>query len=463
VNTRCYATGGTTLAEVWPEPNALAKTLGVNNQEACKTHNLLKVTRYLFRWTGEPAYADYYERALINGIWGTQRADNGQFIYYLPLATGLRKQWGTPYDSFWCCYGTGVESFAKLGDSIYFHDVTDLWVNLFVASTVTWRQKGVRLEQVTAFPDEEGTRLVVHAEKPTRFGLRLRVPYWARQGVAIRVNGEPIEVAAKPGSYARLEREWREGDRVELGLPMALHTAPMPDDPELVAVMYGPVVLAGLDPDPAVYVLGNPATPGEWVRKTDGAPLTFTMAVGQGLTMVPIYRVMDEPYGVYWTVTAHGSPRHQAILAAEAARKAREARIVDRVIVGNAESEQAHNLQGEKHGAGPYGVRHWRHAPDGWFAWDLKVPADSATVLCCTYWGSDVPPRTFDVLVAGEKLATQQLNQNRPGEFFEVEYPIPEALIRGKDRVAVRFQAHPGNTAGGVFDCAILRAAQGKP
>jgi len=459
VNTRCYATGGTTLAEVWPEPNALAQTLGVNNHECCKTHNLLKVTRYLFRWTGDPTYADYYERAFVNGILGTQRLDNGQFIYYLPLATGLRKQWGTAYDSFWCCYGTGVESFAKLGDSIFFHDDTDLWVGLFIAATVTWREKDLRLEQLTAFPEEEGTHLVVHAARPTRFGLRVRIPYWAGQGTAVRVNGEPVAAAAAPGAFMRIEREWRDGDRVDVSLPMALHAAPMPDDPEVVAVMYGPVVLAGLDPDPAAYVVGDPADPGSWVQKVEGSPLTFRMKAGLGMTMVPIYRVIDEAYGVYWTVTPEGSPKQKAFLAQEAARKEREARTVDRVEVGNDESEKAHNLQGEKHAAGPYGVRHWRHAPDGWFAWDLKVPADAPAVLCCTYWGSDVPPRTFDILVAGEKVATQKLNQDKPGQFFEVEYALPEALTRGKERVTVRFQALPGNTAGGVFGCSVLRAA----
>lgn len=460
VGTRCYATGGTTLAEVWPEPNALADTLGANNQESCKTHNLLKVTRYLLRWTGDVVYADYYERAFFNGILGTQRLDNGQFLYYLPLASGLRKQWGTPYDSFWCCYGTGIESFAKLGDSIYFHDGGDLWVNLFIASTVIWRDRGVRVEQVTAFPEEEGTTLIIHAPGPARFGLRVRVPSWVREGASLRVNGTPAGVSA-PGAWARLEREWRDGDRVEVSLPMGLHAAPMPDDPELVAVMYGPLVLAGIEPPAGAVVLGDPADPAAWVRRVEGAALRFRLDLGGGVTMIPLNQVVDEPYGVYWTVTREGSPRHRELLAQEAARRERDARTVDRVVVGDPESERAHGLQGQNHAAGPFGAGHWRHAPDGWFSWDLRLPEDGPAVLSCTYWGSDVPPRTFDILAAGEKIATQQLDRDRPGRFFDVEYPLPEALTRGRDRITVRFQAHAGNTAGGVFDCRVLRAAPG--
>ena len=463
MNTRTYATGGTTLAEVWGEPNALAATLGVNNQECCKTHNLLKVTRSLIRWTADPTYADYYERAFFNGILGTQRADTGQMLYYVPLASGLSKQWGTPYDSFWCCYGTGVETFAKLGDSLFFHDADSPTVNLFVAATVAWRERGLRLEQVTRFPEEEGTTLVLHLDQPATFALKVRIPYWVNPGATVQINGQAQTVAAKPGSYLRLQRTWSDGDRVEVRLPMALHAAPMPDDPELVAAMYGPLVLAGLNPAPGTCVFADPTDPAQWLEKLPDGPLRF-QTTDKGptppLRLIPWYQVVDEPYGVYWIVTREGSVKHQAILAEAEVRRQREARTVDRVLVGNEESERQHKLQGEKHAAGPHGDRHWRHAPDGWFGWDLQVLPDAPMVLCCTYWGSDVPPRTFDVLVGGEKIATQQLNSDRPGSYIDIEYAIPEALTRGKTAVAVRFQAHPGNTAGGVFGCAILRPAK---
>jgi hypothetical protein len=204
--------------------------------------------------------------------------------------------------------------------------------------------------------------------------------------------------------------------------------------------------------------LADATKPETWVRKLDDGPLSFEMQTSAGpLHMIPWYEVIDQPYGVYWVVTPEGSPKHQALQAAEQARREREARIYDRVEVGDETSEREHNLQGEKMGVGPYGGKHWRHAPDGWFSWDLKVLPDQANTLVCEYWGSDVPPRTFDILVNGTLIATQSLNRDRPNEFFEVEYPLPAELTQGKTTVTVRFQAHAGHTAGGVFDCAMLK------
>jgi len=287
----------------------------------------------------------------------------------------------------------------------------------------------------------------------------VHVPYWATDGVRVSVNGKQLATEAKPTSYLRIEREWNDGDRVEVQMPFALYAAPMPDDPELVAIMYGPVVLAGIDAPADGYVLADPTRPETWVTKTDEGPLTFAADVqGATVKLIPWYQVLDERYGVYWRVTPEGSERHRAILAAEEARKQREARFVDRVRVGDPESERAHNLQGERMGDGPFQRgHHWRHAPEGWFSWDLKVLPDRPMTLVCEYWGSDVPPRTFDIRIDEQPLATQALDRNRPNEFFEVEYAIPPELTRGKDKVTVRFQAHPGNTAGGVFDCGILR------
>lgn len=461
VKTRAYATGGTTLAEVWPEPNALAHTLGSNNQECCKTHNMLKVTRYLIRWTADPVYADYYEKAFFNGILGTQRADTGMLIYYVPLATGFTKQWGAPYDSFWCCYGTGIESFAKLGDSIYFHDDQALYVNLYIASTVNWKEKGLRLEQRTQFPEEEGSSFIFHLEQPSTIGLNLHVPYWATRGLTVKVNGRQTKAEAKPTSYLRIAREWKDGDRVVVAMPMSLHVAPMPDDPELVAIMYGPLVLAGLT-DHTAYFVGDPTAPDTWLKRVSDSPLTFRTA-GQttDMSFVPLYRVIDEPYGVYFVATPEGSERYKRLVAEEEARRQREARVVDRVIIGDEASEKAHSLMGANTASGGAFGRHWRHCGSGgYFSYDLKVEAKGQMTLLATYWGSDVPPRKFDILVQGKVVATQELNRNRPDEFFDVEYPIPRELTEGQEHVTVRFQPHEGNTGGGVFGLAVLRPVQ---
>lgn len=456
VSERSYCTGGSTSGEVWPLPGHLAGTLGTTNQETCTTYNMLKLTRHLLAWDPQARYGDFYELALFNGILGTQNPD-GMLLYYLPLESGHRKSWGTALDSFWCCTGTGVENFSKLGDSIWFHDATGVWLNLFIASTVDWTERGVRLEQQTRFPDEPRTTVTVRADAPTRFTLHLRIPAWAAGDVALTVNGEAV--AAEPGTWCGLEREWRDGDRVELTVPMALEPVPMPDDPELLGVRYGPIVLAGLT-DRHHLILADPADPTSWLEPVPGDSLAFrTKGIEPVVDLIPLHRIVDEAYAVYWTVTPAGSPTHQAHLAEEAAAAARRARIIDEAIPNNAESEQAHAVTGERTGSGPLNRRGWRHATDGgWFSYRLRVTPDAPVILSLTYWGSDAGARTFDVLVDGELVETRTLSNTLPGKFFEVEIPLSTELTRGKEQITVRFQAHPGNFAGGVFGVATMRA-----
>lgn len=460
VNARTYATGGTSNAEHWPEPGRLAATLSIQNQESCTSYNMLKVTRHLIQWTAEPQYAEYYERTYFNSILGTQRCSDGMLAYFTPLACGSKKVFGTPNDAFWCCYGTGIESFSKLGDSIYFHDGKGIWVNLFVASEVHWKERGVRLEQRTRFPEEESTTFVWHVEHPTKLALRFLVPYWVGAGFEVRVNGRRVEVRRQPSSYASLKRAWKDGDTVQIMLPMYLHAAPMPDDPELLALLYGPLVLAGLTERP-VYFLADTAEPDAWIRPVEGKPLMFhTVGQPADVTFVPLNRVIEEAYGVYFVVTKRGSQRHLALQAADEARRRLEARVVDRVAPMDESAEKSHNLQGENTQAGAYMDKTWRHAHNGWFSWDLDVLPNAPMTVLCTYWGDDVPPRTFDIMVDGATIATQSLNRNKPGEFFTVEYAVPAEITRGKSKVTVRFQAHENNTAGGVFECVVLKPGE---
>ena len=157
---RSYCTGGTSNGEGWrSDPGKLSNELSNFTQECCCTYNMLKLTRQLFSWTADPRTADYYERALFNGILGTLNPADGMTMYYVPLASGWWKQFGRPLEAFWCCTGTGVESFSKLGDSIYFHDSGGLYVNLYIASELDWREKNVRVIQETGFPEQAGTSL----------------------------------------------------------------------------------------------------------------------------------------------------------------------------------------------------------------------------------------------------------------------------------------------------------------
>ena len=166
-------------------------------------------------------------------------------LYYCPLRPGAWKSFSTPDDSFWCCVGTGMENHTKYGDTIYFHDDRSLLVNLFIPSEVTWAEKGLAVRQETRFPEEDTTHLTMTAKPPVRVALKVRYPGWARSGMTVTVNGQRAPIQATPGSYVTIDREWKSGDRVDVQLPMSLHTEAMPDDPKMIAVMYGPIVLAG--------------------------------------------------------------------------------------------------------------------------------------------------------------------------------------------------------------------------
>ena len=242
---RAYCTGGSSNGESWnTPPGVLAHELSGYTEESCVTYNMQKLTRLLFSWSADPGLADYYERTLYNGILGVQHPADGNKLYYLPLESGYWKLFGSPLHDFWCCTGSMAESFAKLGDSIYFHDGAGVYLNLFIASELVWAERELRLVLDTQFPLEDTLRLSVRTARPQRLRVRVRVPYWTAGGAA-QLNGEPLPDFAAPGSYFQLERRWRDGDELMVRLPMHLHLAHMPDDSSLQAVMYGPLVLAG--------------------------------------------------------------------------------------------------------------------------------------------------------------------------------------------------------------------------
>ena len=486
VNHRSYVTGGTSNYEGWrTDPDVLAAELSNASHETCVTYNMLRLTRQLFTWSPDPRLADYYERALLNGILPTQDPSTAMVMYYVPMESGWYKTFCTPDDSFWCCTGTGVENHAKYGDSIYFHDDETLYVNLFVASELHWPERRLTLRQETAFPEEQGATLVLNSPDDVDLELRIRVPYWATKGVSVKINGEAREVEVHPGSYLSLGRTWRSGDTISLEMPMSLHLWRMPDDPGLAAILFGPVVLAGELPTEDLtkekvygpyHPDGKPASApdliptGEgledWIRPVAGRPLTF-QTVGAGrpgdLTLLPFYELFGKRYALYWRLFAEEewievNATRRARAAEEAARKkAVEKRLVDRVAVGEDESEKQHNLQSEKSESGELRGERWRHAVEGgWFSYDLLVLPDTPMVLVGRYWGSETG-RTFDILVEGTKIATQTVNVNFPGDFFEVDYKIPLELTRGKARVTVRFQAPPDGAAGGLYSLVMLR------
>lgn len=325
---RAYVTGGTSNGEGWlAQPRQLASELKRSSAtaECCCAYNMMKLTRQLYSWSGDPRYFDYYERTMLNHRLGTIQPESGHTQYYLSLTPGAWKTFNNEDQCFWCCTGTGVEEFSKLNDSIYWRDNDGLYVNLFIPSELNWAEKGFRLRQDTRFPEVANTALIVSVDEPVQLAMRLRIPEWLKSGASVKINGKPVEAMASPGSYLTLSRTWKNGDRVEMELPMHLHIEAMPDDPKMQAILYGPVVLAGdlgsegltdqmiegpnapqirrLPLEIPTFKAGS-VDPNSWV-KAGAKPLEFyTDGQHKNVTLVPINSIFGKRYSVYWQVSS---------------------------------------------------------------------------------------------------------------------------------------------------------------
>ncbi len=480
---RSYVIGGNTDGESFFPVEDFSKHLGPSTTETCNTYNMLKLTRHLFRLAPSAGTMDFYERGLFNHILASQDPATGMMCYYVPLKPGAFKTYSTPDASFWCCVGTGMENHGKYGDTIYFHDAGSLYVNLFIASELTWKDKGLVVRQETRFPESDSTRLTFTSPSPVHLAVKVRYPSWAQAGMTLSVNGRIVPVAGAPGSYVTVEREWTSGDTIDVRVPMGLHLEAMPDNPKVVALLYGPIVLAGdlgkegLDDGrrygPSAPQLGRIRTPaipafiGEvkdivgHVRTAPGAPLTFqTVGLGQprDVTLIPFYKASDDRYTVYWNVYSptEWQAKKAEGAAVESRRKELETRTIDAVVVDDPRSEQGHAFAGEHTNEGYVEGRKWRDARNGWMSYVLAVVPDQPVTLVCTFRGSEGRRRVFDILVDGEKVATHALEYH-PTELFDLEFPLPEALTRGKARVTVRIQSLPDAATGGLVDMRTVR------
>ncbi len=318
---RSFCTGGTSNFELWrSDPGVLSTQLSPQTAEDCCVYNMMKLTRHLFAWSPQAHYMDYYERVLFNHRMGTIDPETGTTVYYLPHGNGYSKIYAKPFDSFWGCSGTGAEEFAKLPDTIYFHDNNSLFVNLYITSDVNWTEKGIRITQQTSFPEEQGTTLMISAAKPIDVVLKLRVPYWAKNG-SVKVNGRPLPAFADASSYLVLRGPWKNGDRIELSLPMSLHVSPMPDKESLQAAMYGPLVLAARfeeeprekwyrhftseekqEPSPTLQFKGKLDDPASWLEPASGKLAFRAVSQNQTVAFVPLSSIVHERYSVYQAI-----------------------------------------------------------------------------------------------------------------------------------------------------------------
>jgi len=463
-----YVIGGNADREYFPEPRTISRHITEQTCESCNTYNMLKLTRHLYGWRPEARLFDYYERAHLNHILAQQDPETGMFAYMVPLMSGSHRTFSSPFDDFWCCVGSGMESHAKHGESIYWQGDDTLIVNLFIPSQLEWRERGAVISLDTDYPYGEEVNLsIASIGQPSSFAVAMRIPGWC-EGASLTVNGQAHPAEASDG-YAIVRRTWARGDRITLSLPMQLRSEASVDDPSTIAFLHGPVVLAAdLGPADQPYAGSAPALVGTDILAgfAAAAPARkrfVTDGIGrpQDLRFAPFLEQRDRRTAVYfrrftqaeWTV-------EQAAFAAEQARlRDLEARSVDVMHLGEMQPERDHALASRNSYPVTYRGRHGRDArgegEPGFFEFRMRV-RPGPLMLQATYWGEE-RNKLFHILIDGTRIATQALQRERPGAFFTIDYPIPEALTRGKEQVMVRFEPAEGlNRAGPVFGVRIF-------
>ena len=483
VNERSLVFGGNSVREHFnPKDDFSGVIAGEQGPETCNTYNMLKLSKQLFTDDPHAKYINFYERALYNHILSTQHPDGG-LVYFTPIRPRHYRVYSQVHTSFWCCVGSGIENHGKYGELIYAHDDNNVYVNLFIPSTLNWEEKGIEVTQTTRFPYEEETRFQIEVDSPKEFALAIRKPSWIDGDAEIKVNGEKVSSATNSFSYMSVTRTWESGDVVTVSLPMKTTAEYLPDGSSWVSFLKGPIVLAaatdttdlgGLFADASrmahvasdvmypmdeapMLVSENPSNLTSEVSQT--GPMSFTIDPlinserWKGLKLVPFFTIHEARYQMYWPVYTPEelAARTKEMEEREAAMLALEARTVDMVATGEQQPESDHFYKGEGTENGVYEGRYWRHAW-GWFSYDLINPGKVGKTLRLTYSGGD-RNRTFDILINDELLKTVTL-QGRDETFYDVDYSIPAALLA--EKMTVKFEAHENSMAGGIFEVRLL-------
>lgn len=478
--------GGNSVREHFHQANDFSDMISSNQgPETCNTYNMLRLTKLLCLSHPEKKYLEYYERALFNHILSSEHPTKGGFVYFTPMRPRHYRVYSQPQSGFWCCVGSGLENPGKYAEMIYAHDYEDIYINLFIESELSWKEKGISLIQNTNFPYEEKTKIIVNPEKMRKFGIHIRRPDWVENSAfSISINGKSLMVTEMNGAYIVLNRKWKKGDVVEVTLPMQNRVEFMPDDSPWVSFMHGPIVLAAVTDstdlgglwaddsrmghvagdklypiDEAPFLLAN-SREGLASFLQETGPMQFSidsLLYGNkfdGLHLVPFYTVHEARYMIYWRLYNESEleVRLEELRKQEAALLALEQQTVDYVATGEQQPETEHNFRGEGTESGMYEGRYWRHAW-GWFSYDLDNKGGEGKVLRIMYSGAD-KGRTFKILVNGE-LLEQVTSKGHPDTFFTVDYLIPENLRT--ETINIKFEAMEKSMAGGVFEIRLLR------
>ena len=472
VNNHTYITGGNSEWEHFGESNVLDAERTNCNCETCNTYNMLKLSRELFKITGNRKYVDYFENTFINAILSSQNPETGMTTYFQPMATGFFKVYSSATSHFWCCTGSGMENFSKLNDSIYYNDEAGVYVIRYTSSKVTNEALNLVLTQESDIPNTDKAKFVVGTVNgdTTEADIVLRVPDWCAAAPTVKINGADVAADVVNG-FIRLDGTWNNGDVIEFTMPMEVVAYDLPDNENVVAFKYGPVVLSANlgDEDmmtgttgvsvtiPTLEVEVNDVititdgTIADWLGnitenlvRTDGT-LEFTLKnTDRDIVFTPHYQQYQNRYGIYFdladanTVTDSGEEDLYTV--------------IDSLPVANDQYEFSHNLDADLSGTGMHKGLNYRHAESGgYFSYDMAVDNTVTNYIQVKYFSGDAG-RAFTLLVDGEVLEEVVIENVNPDNFYDVYYEIPAKMVEGKEQITITFEATGNSYAGGIFE-----------
>jgi len=480
VDNHTYITGGNSEWEHFGQPCILDEERTSCNCETCNTYNMLKLTKLLFQVTKDKKYADYYERAFINAIYSSQNPNDGMTTYFQPMAVGYFKVYSTPYDSFWCCTGSGMESFTKLGDGVGFYGKDTFYLNRFVESEITWSEKKIKFEIKGDLTNSEKIEIVIKDvnEQDNQFTLAIRLPEWIKEKEEILINGENVSYTIS-GGYAHITRVWDKQDLITVILPMELKVHSLPDNQDVVAFTYGPFVLSaglgmeklsttytGIDvlvPTQEVpikdYIILENIKIEEWkknakkyLQQTEGK-IEFTLANGydEPLVFGLHFAKCQERYGIYFRLYEKDSQALKDKIEKINQKLQLQKLQVDTIPIGNDQYELAHKIRGFKTDTAMENGHKCRHIKeDGWFSYEMEVE-DIPQALCVTYSSNDAG-NECDIYINDTLFIHEEVVKDGEAEFYTKEYPIPSELIHGSNTITVKFQNRTPQNICRIYD-----------
>ncbi|MBQ7239714.1 MAG: glycoside hydrolase family 127 protein [Bacteroidales bacterium] len=488
VNKRTIAVGGNSIAEWFPNDQQYGNFItSVEGVETCNTNNMMKLTEDLFADSHNSMYGDFYEQAMYNHILSSQHPETGGYVYFTSARPQHYRVYSQVNQAMWCCVGTGMENHGKYGEFVYAHDGENLYVNLFVPTTLTWSEKGVKLTQETSFPYEAATKITIL--KGGTFTLNVRHPNWC-SGFEVKVNGTAVNATETLG-YLPVSRIWQAGDVVEVSLPMQVTLQPLQNYTDYVAFKYGPILLGaktGTDGLTGIFaddsrmghvasgqqkniytaplLIGNREDLVTAVQPVDLSKLHFKIngyyndEKWSDLVLEPFANIHEARYMMYW-LNVDGEKWNSIkaeLEAEEAAAQLLESRTLDYVDAGTQQSEADHYMQVQNSNKGEYQGEYWRDG-SGYVSYKMQTKGKSEKVtLMVRYWGGDAGNRKFDIQIDNQTIATETLTGGK-NEFVNKEYEIPASLLEGKTEVRVKFKAKSGNIFGGIYYVRLLISA----